>query len=90
MRVAHYESCIGGAPVDYRVTVENCGETVVLTGGFEGMGDTTGCDSMGRDDPNWCQQVVEFEVEPCEGAAAAGTGAGVPSTAPIGTPGQVL
>ncbi len=90
VRVAHYESCIGGAPVDYRVTVENCGETVVLTGGFEGMGDTTGCDSMGRDDPNWCQQVVEFEVEPCEGAAAAGTGAGVPSTAPIGTPGQVL
>jgi hypothetical protein len=84
VRVAHFESCIANEPFDYRVTVENCGETVVLTGHFEGAGNTETCDTMSRDDPSWCQEVVEFEVTPCEGGAAA------PAAGPIGTPGQVL
>ncbi len=84
VRVAHFESCIGEAPFDYRVTVENCGETVVLAGHFAaGPGNTDTCTSMDHDDPSWCQQVVEFEVAPCEGGSA-------PAAGQIGTPGQVL
>ncbi len=68
VRVAHYESCLGGAPVDYRVTVRNCGETVVLSGRFDGDGDNTTCDRSPGSDRSWCQDVVEFEVTPCEPA----------------------
>jgi len=66
VRVANFESCIGGGEVDYR--------------------------SMPTDQPRWCQQVVEFEVEPCEGAGGGGgAGGGVPiPSGPIGTPGQIL
>ncbi|MEM9190148.1 MAG: PPC domain-containing protein [Myxococcota bacterium] len=69
VRVAHFESCIENAPVTYEVTVQNCGETVVFAGRFEGAGDTETCDrwpgSVAGDRRNWCQQVVEFEVSPC-------------------------
>lgn len=85
VRVANFESCIGGGEVDYRVTIQNCGETVVLAGQFTGIGDTRNCDSMPTDQPGWCQQVVEFEVEPCEGGGASDIPSG-----PIGTPGQIL
>lgn len=98
VRVANYESCIGGAQVDYRVTVQNCGETVVLAGQFTGQGDSRSCDSMTGNDPGWCQQVVEFEVEPCAPTAGAARAPGAAGTAasrrvpapPIGTPGQIL
>ncbi|GAB4215058.1 MAG: hypothetical protein OHK0013_40260 [Sandaracinaceae bacterium] len=64
VRVAHFESCVGGQPVDYRVTVRACGETVVLTGRFTGMGRGTAC--TGRaDDPGWCQEVVTFQLPSC-------------------------
>jgi hypothetical protein len=77
VRVAHFESCVGDAPVDYRVTVRNCGETVVLAGRFSGPADTTSCDTPPGDaNPSWCQQVVEFEVTPCSGGAPAPVPAG--------------
>lgn len=64
VRVAHYESCVRGAPIDYRVTVRACGETTVLTGRFTGMGNGASC--MGAaGDPNWCQDVVRFTIPPC-------------------------
>lgn len=66
VRVSNFESCIGGRPVDYRITVRNCGETVVLGGSFRGQGDTTTCDRSPGQNRNWCQDVVEFEVTPCE------------------------
>lgn len=66
VRVAHFESCIDGAPVDYRVTVRNCGETAVLSGRFDGSGDTTTCDRSPGASRGWCQDVVEFEVTPCD------------------------
>jgi hypothetical protein len=59
VRVAHFESCIGGEPFEYRVTVENCGETVVLAGRFAGPANTETCDSMSHD--------------PCDGAPAPAT-----------------
>lgn len=65
VRVAHYESCIQGRPVDYRVTVRNCGETVVLSGRFAaGYGQSQTCLSGGQD-PSWCQDVVSFVVPVC-------------------------
>ncbi len=66
--VAHYESCVGGAPVDYTVTVENCGETVVFAGRFAGGGDAEACMHPSNLDsrPEWCQHVVKFQVDPCE------------------------
>ena len=70
VRVANFESCIGGAPVDYRVTVQSCGETAVFSGRFEGMGDTRDCTSSPGGERGWCQDVVEFEVSPCEGRPA--------------------
>jgi hypothetical protein len=70
VRVANFESCIGAQPVDYRVTVQNCGETVVLAGRFEGPGDGQSCMSDPGSNRDWCQQVVEFEVTPCRGATA--------------------
>ncbi|UJR79813.1 hypothetical protein [Sandaracinus amylolyticus] len=64
VRVAHYESCIQGRPVDYRITVRNCGETVVLSGRFAGGARPEQCLSNGQD-PSWCQDVVSFVVPPC-------------------------
>jgi hypothetical protein len=64
VRVAHYESCIQGRPVDYRITVRNCGETVVLSGRFVGAGESTSCLSGGNS-PNFCQDVVSFVVPSC-------------------------
>lgn len=64
VRVAHYESCLRGAPVDYRVTVVACGETTVLTGRFVGMGNGEACLSRGGD-PGWCQDVVTFSIPSC-------------------------
>ncbi|MFO0681745.1 MAG: hypothetical protein U0234_06830 [Sandaracinus sp.] len=64
VRVAHYESCIGGAPVDYRVTVRACGETVVLTGNFAGGSQSQACMSS-QPDGSWCQDVVTFQLPSC-------------------------
>jgi hypothetical protein len=64
VRVAHFESCVGGRPVDYRVTVRACGETVVLTGRFTGMGRGTACTGRAGD-PSWCQEVVTFQLPSC-------------------------
>ncbi|MDQ3035680.1 MAG: hypothetical protein M3Y87_24960, partial [Myxococcota bacterium] len=64
VRVAHYESCIQGRPVDYRITVRNCGETVVLSGRFAGAAQSQVCSSGGQD-PSWCQDVVSFVVPSC-------------------------
>lgn len=64
VRVAHYESCVGGAPVDYRVTVVACGETAVFTGRFVGRG--VGSQCLGTpSDPGWCQDVVTFSIPAC-------------------------
>ncbi len=79
VRVAHFESCVNGAPIDYRVTVRNCGETVVLSGHFTGEGNSESCDTAPTDpDQNWCQQVVEFEVASCTPGATAAQGAARP------------
>ena len=64
VRVAHYESCIGGAAVDYRLTVRACGETVVLTGHFDGGAQATTCMST-QPDGSWCQDVVTFQAPSC-------------------------
>jgi len=64
VRVAHYESCINGAPVDYRVTVRACGETVVLTGRFDGQAQSTACMSA-QPDGSWCQDAVTFQAPSC-------------------------
>lgn len=64
VRVAHYESCVRGAAVEYRVTVVACGETTVLTGRFVGMGNGAACLGRGGD-PNWCQDVVTFSIPSC-------------------------
>jgi len=64
--VAHFESCIHGAPVDYRVTVRACGETAVFSGRFEGEGDINNCFSDPGSNRGWCQQVVSFDVAPCK------------------------
>lgn len=64
VRVAHFESCVQGRPIEYRVTVRACGETVVLVGRFAGMGRAEPC--IGRaEDPSWCQDVVRFLVPLC-------------------------
>jgi hypothetical protein len=69
VRVAHYRNCRGTLPVDYTVTVRNCGETAVFRGHFEGAGNNEVC----RVDPgtrrDWCQTVVNFDVSPCQTAA---------------------
>lgn len=66
VRVANFESCIGGGPVDYRISVRNCGETAVFSGRFVGNGDSEDCTSLPSGRPEWCQQVVSFDVTPCE------------------------
>ena len=55
-------------PVDYRITVRNCGETAVFSGSFTGEGNSDTCDRdpSGAGDRNWCQRVVDFDVTPCE------------------------
>lgn len=64
VRVANFESCIGGAQLDYRITVQACGETVVLAGSIAGQGNSSQCLQSSLD-PNVCQDVVEFDVDPC-------------------------
>lgn len=64
VRVAHFESCVRGAPIDYRVTVRACGETAVFSGRFTGMGNGTACLGAAGD-PGWCQDVVRFSIPPC-------------------------
>jgi hypothetical protein len=66
VRVAHWESCIDGREVDYRVTVRNCDETAVFSGSFVGSGDHSTCDIDPGSNRTWCQRVVDFEVTPCE------------------------
>ncbi|MEM1414811.1 MAG: hypothetical protein AAGH15_07915 [Myxococcota bacterium] len=66
VRVANYESCIGDAPVDYRVTVRACGEVAVLAGRFPGAGDPREClMDPAPGDLAWCQRAVTFDVPPC-------------------------
>ena len=48
VNVAHWRSCIEGRSVAYRVTVRACGETVVLSGRFDGGGRTHTCDRRRR------------------------------------------
>lgn len=67
VNVSHYESCISGRPVDYRVTLHACGETVVLTGRFEGPANGSQCFTSGPGSRSWCQEVVTFDVPPCSG-----------------------
>ena len=64
VRVAHYESCIQGRAFSYRLTIQNCGETVVITGGFAGGARSSACLTGGQD-PSWCQDVVSFRVPTC-------------------------
>jgi hypothetical protein len=66
VRVAHYMSCIDGRPVDYRLTIRNCGELAVLTGRFEGGGRQEQCLSSPGSDRVFCQDVVTFDAAPCE------------------------
>jgi len=70
VRVAHWKSCIGGRPLDYRITVRNCGETAVFSGSFTGEGNSDTCDRdpNGAADRGWCQRVVDFDVTPCDPA----------------------
>jgi hypothetical protein len=65
VHVAHWRNCVGGRPVSYRVTVRACGETVVLSGNFQGMGQSGNCTSATAADAGWCQEVVTFDVPPC-------------------------
>jgi hypothetical protein len=66
VRVANYTSCIGGAQVDYQVTVRNCGEVAVYTGSFAGDGRRDQCTASPGQDPSWCHDVVSFMVMPCQ------------------------
>jgi hypothetical protein len=69
VRVAHYRNCRNGQPVDYSITVRNCGETAVFAGRFEGPGESDTCNSDPGVRRNWCQTVVNFDVSPCQTAA---------------------
>lgn len=64
VRIAHYRSCVGGAPVDFRVTVRACGETTVVTGRFIGQGQSSACTGAAGD-PSWCQEIVTFQLPSC-------------------------
>ena len=66
VRVAHYMSCVDGRPVDYRLTIRNCGELVVLRGQFQGNGNQAQCLATTGNDPVACQEVVDFDAAPCE------------------------
>lgn len=63
VRVAHFRNCIEGRPVEYRVTVRACGETVVLVGRFDGPAVSSPC--TGSTSPAWCHDVVSFELPSC-------------------------
>lgn len=65
VRVAHYMSCIDGRPVDYRITVRNCGELAVLSGRFEGQGRQDQCLRTPGADRAFCQDVLTFDAAPC-------------------------
>ena len=65
VRVANYSSCIQGRAVDYRINVRNCGESAVFSGSFVGQGNSSNCTTDPGTDRNWCQQVVSFDVTPC-------------------------
>ncbi|MCC7541832.1 MAG: hypothetical protein IT379_36775 [Deltaproteobacteria bacterium] len=78
VRVANYESCIQGRPVEYSITIRNCGETVVLQGRFEGQGTTDHCTSPPGNRYQWCQEVVSFQVTPCESIGVPATGGAQP------------
>ena len=64
VHVAHYESCIAGRPVSYRVTVSACGETAVLTGELTGA-QSRSCGRPGPGERAWCHDVVTFDIPPC-------------------------
>ncbi len=70
VRVSNYSSCINGAKVDYRITVENCGEVAIFSGTMDGPGDSEGCQSPPAIDSTHCQEAVQFEVTPCDPNAA--------------------
>ncbi|MFK7990437.1 MAG: hypothetical protein AB8I08_30725 [Sandaracinaceae bacterium] len=65
VHVAHYESCIGGRPVDYRVTVHACGETAVYAGHYDGGHNQQVCRRATPGDRGWCQDVVTFDIPAC-------------------------
>lgn len=65
VRVSNYSSCINGRPVDYRISVRNCGESAVFSGRFVGNGNSENCTRDPGTNRNWCQQVVSFDVTPC-------------------------
>jgi len=65
VHVAHYESCIQGRAVSYRLTVRACGETVVLTGSFAGRANNTSCSQPSADARWWCQDIVQFDMPGC-------------------------
>lgn len=66
VRVAHYQSCIDGRPVDYRITIRNCGELAVLRGRFEGSGRSEQCTTAPGSDRVFCQEVVSFDAAACD------------------------
>lgn len=65
VHVAHYQSCIQGRAVSYRVTISACGETVVLTGIFDGAANNTTCRAPDASTRSWCQEVVQFNMPGC-------------------------
>lgn len=65
VRVSNYSSCINSRPVDYRISVRNCGESAVFSGQFVGEGNSRNCTTDPGSDRNWCQQVLSFDVTPC-------------------------
>lgn len=66
VHVAHYQSCIQGRAVSYRVTVSACGETAVFTGRFDGSSRSQSCQQQpSRTDRSWCQHVVTFDMPGC-------------------------
>ena len=69
VHVAHYQSCIQGRAVSFRVTVSACGETVVLTGSFDGNASSESCRTPNAGTRSWCQEVVRFEMPGCTPAA---------------------
>lgn len=68
VHVAHFESCISGRPVSYRITVAACGETAVFTGRFDGRANSTVCRTPSTEDRWWCQEVVQFDMPGCTAA----------------------
>lgn len=66
VHVAHYQSCIQGRAVSYRVTVSACGETAVFTGRFDGGSRSQVCrGTPSSSDRSWCQHVVTFDMPGC-------------------------